>query len=131
MAEAREKQLLEAFTRIGNAWGITRQGIIVSFNGARVGTWTWTQNKMMLKPEEADFKHTVRKLTRDGISITVPAPKIEREGLDDSDIVFAGHTVAVDTTPLASAAPGLLDHALKLEGFYLIDLNVPIQKEEE
>lgn len=128
---AKEKALLEAFVRIGNVWGLTRQGIIVAFNGARVGTWTWTQNKMMLKAEDDSFGKIIRKLTKEGISIAVPAPKIEAEELDDSDVAFFGATIAFDTTPLASAAPGLLDHALKLEGYFLIDLNVALGKGEE
>lgn len=131
--ESKEKELLEAFARIGNVWGLTRQGIIVSFNGARVGTWTWTQSKMMIKPENDDFKSVVKKLNKEGISVAVPAPRIDvgEAELKDSDVAFYGPTIAFDTEPLANAAPGLLDHALKLEGFYLIDLNLPIGKDAE
>lgn len=123
----KEKQLLEAFVRIGQVWGQARRGIIVSFNGARVGTWSWAQNRMMIKPEDETFRKVIRKLNRQGIITSTLAPKIETEEIDNSDISFFGPAVAFQTEPLSSAAPGTLDHALKLEGFYLIDLNLPIQ----
>jgi hypothetical protein len=127
----KQKQLLESFVRIGQVWGAARRGVIVSFNGARVGTWFWQNDRMMIKPEDEEFRKVIRKLNKQGITVASPAPRIGVEELDNSDISFWGTTMAFETEPLSSAAPGTLDHALKLEGFFLIDLNLSIQREQE
>lgn len=121
-----QKQVLEAFARIGTVWGQARKGIIVSFNGVRVGTWVWQKSRMLVKSETKDFKTLIQDMQKNGILVQEPA---EALGTPEDELL-PGPATSLVSIPFGSAAPGVLDHALKLEGYYLLDLAIPLVKEK-
>jgi len=114
-----EEEFVETFSRLTQVWDIRRRGMIISFTGDRVATWTWNKNRMVINPEDPQFRKVFRALTRDGIFKRVPAKKLP----GDEDVV---NTSALISVPLSQTSPGELDHALKLEGYYIIDLELPL-----
>lgn len=114
-----EEELVGAFSRLTQVWDIRRRGMIISFTGDRVATWTWNKNRMTINPEDPGFRKVFRDLNRDGIFKRVPAKKLS----EDEDVV---NTSALISVPLSQASPGELDHALKLEGYFVIDVELPL-----
>lgn len=114
-----EEELVGAFSRLAQVWSIRRRGMIISFAGDRVATWTWNKNRMIVNPEDSQFRKVFRSLNRDGIFKRVPAKKLS----EDEDVV---NTSALISVPLSQASPGELDHALKLEGYFVIDVELPL-----
>lgn len=114
-----EEEFVEAFSRLTQVWNIRRRGMIISFTGDRVATWAWNKNRMIINPEDPEFRKVFRSLTRDGIFKRVPAKKLP----GDEDVV---NTSALISVPLSQTSPGELDHALKLLGYYIIDLELPL-----
>lgn len=115
--EETQKAVFAAFKRIGEIWGQSRRGIVVSFNGARVGTWVWNPGRMLIKTEDKDFKVLIDNLQKQGIMVREPIKKAVRK---DSGLGSTESTLV--TVPLGSVAPGTLDHALKMKGYFVIDL---------
>lgn len=114
-----EQELVGAFSRLSQVWDIRRRGIIISFTGDRVASWNWNKNRMVVNPEEPKFRKVLRDLNKDGIFKRIPAKKLP----ESEDVV---NTTALITIPVSQTSPGELDHALKVEGYYLIDLELPL-----
>lgn len=114
--ETLQKQVVDAFQRIGDVWGQARKGIIVAFNGQRVGTWVWNPGRLMIKAEDKNFKTLITDLQKSGLQVRQPVKVLgvaKDQGIESS---------VLSTIPLGSASPGTFDHALKLHGYYVIDL---------
>lgn len=114
-----EEELVGAFSRLAQVWDIRRRGIIISFTGDRVATWNWNKNRMSISPEDREFRKVLRNLNKDGIFKRVPAKKLP----GNEDVV---NTSALVSVPLSQTSPGELDHALKLEGYFLVDMELPL-----
>lgn len=115
--EETQKAVFDAFRRIGEVWGQARKGIIVAFNGTRVGTWVWNSGRMLIKSEDKDFKVLIDNLQKLGVMVREPV-----KNLVQSDSKLGNISSTLVTVPLGSIAPGTLDHVLKLEGYFVIDL---------
>lgn len=124
--ESEQATLLRAFAQISETWGNARKGIIVSVNGNRVGTWTWTKSSLLVNPQDDEFKKTTRQLSKDGVLIRQPS-KLELDAPVDAD--FPGDRSVLVNKAFSRLTPGELDHALKSEGFFLIDLDIPLAEE--
>jgi hypothetical protein len=116
-----DKELLDAFSRLSQAWDIERSGIITSFNGARVASWNWNKRRMLVNPETDDFRKLFRRLNKNGVLKRIPSKKLGKEPTVDNTVLV--------TVPVSQSTPGELDHTLKGEGYYLIDLNVPVVRD--
>lgn len=123
---ATEEEIVQSFARLADVWGVTRKGLVVSINGARVGTWSWNKQRMVINAEDDEFGKVVRRLQKDGIIHRVPG---EVRPSDDAEETTG--TSILEVLPLTKATPGLLDSALKQEGYLVIDLNLPLLNEEE
>lgn len=121
--ESEQKRLLDAFTQISETWGIARKGIIVSTNGNRVGTWTWNKSSILVNPQDDTFKKLVRQLSKNGVLIRQPS-KLELDAPVDAE--FPGDSSVLVSKAFTRLTPGELDHALKIEGFFLVDLDIPL-----
>lgn len=120
-----DREIIDAFAGISEVWGVARKGILVGLNGARAGTWSWNKRRMFVNPEEgSDFLKVMRRLQKDGVVVREPASKLS--GSDDN---LTGDASVQVTKELGRLTPGELDHALKLEGFFLIDSELPISNE--
>ncbi len=116
-----DKELLDAFSRLSQAWDIERSGIIITFNGARVASWNWNKTRMLVNPESDDFRKLFRRLNKDGVLKRIPSKRLGKEPVVDSTVLVG--------VPVSQSTPGELDHMLKNEGYYLIDLDVPVVKD--
>jgi len=115
-----DKELLAAFTRLSQAWDIERSGIITTFNGARVASWNWNKRRMLVNPENDGFRKLFRRLNKNGVLKRIPSKRLGTEPVVDNTVLVS--------VPVSESTPGELDHMLKGEGYYLIDLNVPTVK---
>jgi len=123
--ETEQKRLLRAFTQISETFGLSRKGIIVSSNGNRVGTWNWTKTSILINPQDDEFKKIIRGFSKNGVFVKQPTK--EGTGLEaPTDDEFPGDNTILVSKPLIRLTPGELDHALKQEGFFVIDLDVPV-----
>lgn len=121
--ETEQKQLLRAFTQISETFGIARKGIIVTTTGNRVGTWNWTKSSILINPQDDEFKKVIRTFSKNGVFVRKPA----KEELDAPvDPEFPADNTVLQSKALSRLTPGELDHALKKEGFFLIDLDIPV-----
>lgn len=116
-----DKQLIDTFERIDKVWGISRKGLIISLNGARVGVWQWNREGMFINPQSAQFRKDFRELSKSGILIHQPVKIEKNEDVDDTI-----SSSILRTIPIARASPGELDSALKEIGYFMIetDLNL-------
>lgn len=121
--EKEQRAVLDAFTKISETWGIARKGMIVTSNGVRVGTWSWNKSALLVRPIEDTFKTLIRRLVKDGVLVR-QVTKSELEAPKDADFP-ADNTVLV-SRPLARLTPGELDHTLKVDGYFVIDLDLPV-----
>lgn len=121
--EKEQKKLLDAFTQISEVWGTARNGLIVAANGSRAGTWSWNKSALLVRPQDDQFRTLIRRLTKDGVLIR-QVTKRELDNPQDADFP-ADNTVLV-SRPLVRLTPGELDHVLKVQGYFVIDLDVPI-----
>ncbi len=124
-SDAEMVKIFESFARISDVWGGTRRGIIISVNGARVGTWSWNKSQMVINPEDREFRRTFRKLKREGILRRIPIKLKDTAG---KVIENAGES-GLRILPINQATPGILDFALKQLGYLVIDLNLPLAPE--
>jgi len=124
--EQQQRKLIDAFTRISEVWGVARRGLIVSTAGTRVGTWSWNKSNLLINPRDDEFKKLIRRLIKDGVFVRQTA----RRELDvPKDVEFPGDTSVLLSKPLTRLTPGEFDHALKVEGYFVVDLDVPLGEE--
>jgi hypothetical protein len=119
------KRTIEAFLRLGRVWNVGRQGIIVSFNGVRVGKWRWDTNRMIINALDNDsgvkFRKVLQDIQRDGVLKSEVQPR--REGVG-TEIIF-------NTSEISKLAPGELDPIMKSRGYFIIDSDLPVFREGE
>ena len=122
-SEKEPKEVLDAFTQISEVWGTARNGMIVSANGSRAGTWAWNKSALLVRPQDDEFKKLIRRMTKDGVMVR----KVTKREIDDpQDADFPADNTVLVSRPLARLTPGELDHVLKVAGYFVIDLDVPI-----
>jgi len=121
--ETEQARLLRAFTQISETFGVARKGIIVTTTGTRVGTWNWTKSAILINPQDDTFKGLVRRFSKNGVFVRQPAKDDLDAPIDDE---FPGDNSVLVSKALSRLTPGELDHALKREGYFLVDLDVPV-----
>lgn len=110
--------LLENIKKLTDIWSVSRQGIITTFNGARVGTWKYDTNRLLLNylPSEGgkEFRKLIRDFSRNGIMVN----RVTARKGSSTQIIF-------EQIPFSRLSPGELDPLLKEQGYFMIDLNLP------
>ena len=117
------ERTLEAVVALSQIWNVGRQGLIVTLTGARVGTWKWDTNRMLLSAERGaagkDFAKLLSRLQKEGVFVSGLAPAAEPK-----DGAIESVSVVYQQIELSRASPGELDAALKGLGYYLLDLDL-------
>jgi hypothetical protein len=122
---ATNEEILRAFENYNNLWKTSRSGLIIGLTGARVGTWIYRNNTLIVDPEDDDFKKDFRKLSKEGIIVREPSRRLE---VEDED-VDPGDASVLRILPISQAGPGDLDSSLKIMGYFMIETDLPLAKE--
>jgi hypothetical protein len=116
---ATDIEIINALDNIGSVWGVARSGIVVSLTGGRVGTWNWNQSRLLVNPEDDNFKKAFRELSKRGILVREPTKRSKENAADEDSIASV-----LRVMPFTKASPGELDFALKEIGYFVIETNL-------
>ena len=115
------QRILGAFLKLGEIYNVGRQGIIVSFNGIRVGNWKWDTNRMLVSAINGDVGNKFRKTLREIIKEGVMTSEV-RTSTDDA----LETQIFYKLTEISKLAPGELDGIMRDSGYFVIDSNLPV-----
>lgn len=121
-----DKEIIDTIETLNTVWGVSRSGLIISLSGARVGTWTWNKARLLVSPQNDQFKKDFRQLTANGILIKEPVKGDKNLDVETDSTTSMPSTLRV--LPVSQAAPGELDFALKAIGYFMIETDLPPTK---
>jgi hypothetical protein len=128
------RETIENLIKLSKIWNVGRQGIIINFNGARVGNWKWDTNRMIINtadnPGGKKFKDLVNRLNKEGVMTSFIK---SREGKDGIPGISTGISTQISyrLTRFSKLSPGELDRTMRANGYFVIDNDLPFISEGE